>query len=385
MTENEDVLRDIYREKASLFLKLSSTQMVKGTGEIVTSSVLQEMSNCMRLRQILTSNTTTEGTSLVDPKNDSVYATEEDQISKLLELKERQKELLQRKIGICQNNATDDKATKKCLDGQRINTQENHSNEDIDAQVTSMKESCQNLVDLKHSLMMMMTNGEEKCWMDDIFCCVSCGELVGLSSGEIRLRSSKRGKTRRRRASKKRSLEFIKRDQMAKHHHYSSSSNNNYSRGTGEVGHRSAVAAIMNQRMEQKKRMQFLNVKDGISKQRIVITCTNCGNKSQCKGISVTSYLRKKQLANNERKNSPQTATTTVQFNNQSSKRKNHNIMNQSTPVQTITNDNNNTTKKGTPGLFGQRLDDTKKKKKKKKNTPNKKSALSDFLSSLNN
>ena len=384
MTENEDVLRDIYREKASLFLKLSSTQMVKGTGEIVTSSVLQEMSNSMRLRQILTSNTTTEGTSLVNPKNDSVYMTEEDQISKLLELKERQRELLQRKIVVCQNNTTDDKAAKKSLDGQRINAKEIHSNEEIDAQVTSMKESCQNLVDLKHSLMMMM-NGEEKCWMDDIFCCVSCGELVGLSSGEIRLRSSKRGKTRRRRASQKRSLEFIKRDQMAKHHHYSSSSNNNYSRGTGEVGHRSAVAAIMNQRMEQKKRMQFLNVKDGISKQRIVITCTNCGNKSQCKGISVTSYLRKKQLANNERKNSPQTATTTVQFNNQSSKRKNHNIMNQSTPVQTITNDNNNTTKKGTPGLFGQRLDDTKKKKKKKKNTPNKKSALSDFLSSLNN
>ena len=384
MTENEDVLRDIYREKASLFLKLSSTQMVKGTGEIVTSSVLQEMSNCMRLRQILTSNTTTEGTSLVNPKNDSVYMTEEDQISKLLELKERQRELLQRKIVVCQNNTTDDKAAKKSLDGQRINAKEIHSNEEIDAQVTSMKESCQNLVDLKHSLMMMM-NGEEKCWMDDIFCCVSCGELVGLSSGEIRLRSSKRGKTRRRRASQKRSLEFIKRDQMAKHHHYSSSSNNNYSRGTGEVGHRSAVAAIMNQRMEQKKRMQFLNVKDGISKQRIVITCTNCGNKSQCKGISVTSYLRKKQLANNERKNSPQTATTTVQFNNQSSKRKNHNIMNQSTAAQTITNDNNNTTKKGTPGLFGQRLDDTKKKKKKKKNTPNKKSALSDFLSSLNN
>ena len=332
MTENEDVLRNIYREKASLFLTLSSTQMIKETGEIMTSSVLQEMSNSLRLRQMLTSSSNNHTTT-------NSLLIEEDETFKLLELQQKQRELFQRKIVLCQDKTP------------------NHLED-----VKLIKESCENLVDLKHSLML---NGD--CWMEDG--CVSCGELVGLS-GQIRLRTSKRGKTRRRRASQKRLLEFVKRDQMAKHHPSSSSSNT--------TGHRAAVAAIVNQRIEQTKRIQFRNVNDGISKQRIVTTCTNCGTKSQCKGISVTSYLRKKQLADNERQKSPQTA---IQSSQQSPKNYNHNIlMNHSTsPIQTITN-----TTKDTSGLLGQRLNDSKKKKKKKKNNATKKSALSDFLSSLN-
>ena len=214
---------------------------------------------------------------------------------------------------------------------------------------------------------------------------IDVNDSHGCNNAQIRLKTANRGKTRRRRASR----------QAAKKHTFENlvlqkgkgggrtfakggiKSNNTF---TTSTGHGRAVASVMDTETALRKRQASFRVHDGGCKNYISYKCI-CGTEQNFKGMKPCNFEMKldnqdemkKTASNNSSKS--YTTTTKRKYDNDSTKNEGDDFIRLgSTPD---TKQSINASKKKLKPL-------EKGPKKKKAKGKQKKSGLSDFLSSLN-
>jgi len=206
--------------------------------------------------------------------------------------------------------------------------------------------------------------------------CVTCGVSFLFTPqimSSIRIRSLKKGKSRRRRASRLKASKLIKDREILQKHRGGGRS---FAGNSVNNSHGGTVMAVENIKLSLKESHEYRRVKDGMSKNCVVYTCGFCGNKYRWKGLC----KKRKELQKNckdfyKDSHSPtlrKACTATLLESNENflllSKSKN------SPPF-----------KKPKYVDAKQSLDSARKKKKSQKaQVKSKKSALMDFLSSLN-
>jgi len=209
------------------------------------------------------------------------------------------------------------------------------------------------------------------------FYCLCCGNALlplGPDSSiipDIKLKKLKRSNTRRRRASRKKAKKIAFDKQVLQKHRGGGRS---FAQQGSTDSHGSAVDSLMNTRETLKKRHALSSVRDGGGKNCISYKCSHCGYEKFFKGLPV----KKKDARDDDftrtlmqGKKSTKTSTSAKSTGNKSKSL----VSNSETGFISLGTSPKPPTRKLKP------LEQGGKKKRQKKT---KKTALSDFLSSLN-
>ena len=260
MTPNPDNLRLLYQEAASIFL--SSCQGSNDeTTETARSLILNSFYNLPPTNSIDYNNTRKCIVSSNNYMGDIVSTHNATAISPDNEEKEFQ--VLEQKFELL----------KEC----------NEDKTSIERKV----EICQSLMDLNSKL----ENQRNRIMSD--FYCVACGSPY-LTMGndvenectKIRLKRLKRGRTRRRRASRKVAAKITFDNEILQKHKGGgkSFSKSISTSSTNVFSHGAAVASVMDTRIALKNTQAMRSTRDGTAKHAISYKCS-CGNEQLFKGL----------------------------------------------------------------------------------------------------
>ncbi len=208
------------------------------------------------------------------------------------------------------------------------------------------------------------------------FYCLCCGNaLLPLGPNscivpDIKLKNLKRSKTRRRRASRKKAKKIAFDTQVLQKHRGGGRS---FAQQGSSNSHGSAVDSLMNARETLRKRYALSSVHDGGGKNCISYKCTHCGHEKLFKGLPP----KKKDTKDDELTRSVQgkkPIKTSTSANSTGKKSK--------SPVSK--SDNGFISLGMSPKKSARKLKPLEQGRQKKRQKKTKKTALSDFLSSLN-
>lgn len=230
--------------------------------------------------------------------------------------------------------------------------------------------------------MMNDPNVESSCFNEDLIC-KACG--LHLSSAHfgttVRLRSIRRGRTRRRRASRNKAKEAAHKENTAAFRHHR---RKEWKSAGGDYTTKSLIPE------DNSAEWKMFRVTDGEAVNCVVYTCGNCGQKQKLKGIPVTAK-RKRKIADNGKLVEPKGFRVNSSSNSKEEKQKrfeqgssyvSHNfVRNRETDFKGDIMSLAHNKKTENRAMFN-RLDS--RKKRKKNGGSHKKSDLMNFLSSLN-
>ena len=379
---NKAKIRSLYQEKAALFLlQTSSTCFSRNDGKHnVIAMGLSRTGENLILRS---RNEESNSVNSKNAQNEKILTKKLQHFQSCCINPSTQEEVLNKKA----TNVSSEEASmcfKSTEDNQNLWNDRKRSIPDLAEAVT------RNMI-----TQFQASNNNQSCSSD--FVCRTCGTpffLISTHPTKVRIHSvHRRSRTQRRRASRQKSKKLRAESQSGKHNGGGRSFHHrrgNDTEMTNKVSFASQVASLVDLESEIAKRVSFEKVRDGSVKNYVSYTCNSCGDKSLFKGLKPTRTRNQDRVDTYHLKADLKTQTAGQKRKSISSAKEDKpldlesDFLSLGDPRRMNTIDTSVKKTKVQPTITSLSQSLGKKKGSRKKKQVKKKSALHDFLASLN-